>query len=163
MHTLIFTGKDDYRDNMEIIVSQAAEHYDRACYVSFNDPYHIIVEMLQNLNAHEKFIVIDASGNAKEIQNPNKTTYILPINDLFDVYLFLRNLIIQESVKMLLIDSISALIIKHEYLPLKEMLTDLLLEVGKLRCESRLIVFKEHANHEVISHLNPLIGNNIFL
>ena len=163
MHTIVIVERENYRNSMENIASRTAQKYEKTCYISFSDPYHIVIEMLQNANVDEKFIVVDATGNVKEITNPHKTAYVLPIEHLFDVYLFLKNLIIDENIKVLLVDSLSALIYKHNQLPLKQMLTNLLLEVGTLRCDSRLVVLKEHLNHEVITHLNPLIGNSIVM
>jgi len=43
------------------------------------------------------------------------------------------------------------------------MLTDLLLDVGTFRCNSSIIVFNEHTNHEVITHLEPFIGKSVFM
>lgn len=157
-------NKSRYRSNMEQLVADSANTYDKACYISFNDPYHLIVETLENANVEqEKFIIIDASGNVKEYQAVNKTTHVLPIKDLFKVYLFLRNLIKDEGIEMLLFDSLSALIHKHSELPLKQMLTDLLLEVGAFRCNSTIIVLDEHANHDVVTHLAPFIGKNVVM
>ena len=157
-------SKSEYRDNMEKIVIDAADKYERACYISFNDPYHIVVKMLENVRVdQEKFIIIDASGNMEEHQDIGKITHVMPVKDLFKVYLFLRNLIKDEGIQLILLDSISALIYKYRELPLKQMLTDLLLEVGTFRCDSSLVVFNEHANHEVVSHLGPFIGKSIVL
>ena len=164
MHTLVVMGRDNYRDNMQKIVADAAEKYEKACYVSFSDPYHVVVEMMQNANvSEEKFIIIDASGNVKEIMPIGKTKYVVPLKDLFNVYLFLRNLIKDEEIGMLLLDSVSALIYNYNELPLKEMLTDLLLEVGAFRCNSSIVVLDVHMNHEVIEHINPLIGERLIL
>ena len=164
MHTLVIVDRSQYRDHMKKLVVDTAKKYKKACYMSFNDPYHIVIEMLDNVNIDkDKFIIIDASGNVKELQFISNTTYVLPVKDLFDVYLFLRNLIKEESIDMLLLDSVSALIYKYNELPLKEMLTNLLLEVGTFRCNSSIVVYKEDANHEVVSHLGPLIGNRFYL
>jgi hypothetical protein len=165
MHTLVFVGRNEFRDHMHSIVSDLSSKHSRPCYISFNDPYHIVIEMLQNANVgHEKFIVIDASsGNVIEQKEISKQTYVLPINDLFNVYLFLKNLIVNERVDTLLLDSLSALIVKHNHLPLKSMMTNLLLEVGALRCSSSIVVFKDHAQHEVVQHLDPMIRNRITL
>src|SRR3989344_2345987 len=148
MHTLIVTTQSTYRSTMEKLVVDTANKYEKAGYISFSDPYHIVVNMLQNANVgKEKFIIIDASGDVKNSQIISKTAYVVPLKDLFKVYLFLRNLIKDESVEMLLLDSLSALIYRHGELPLKRMLTDLLLEVGTFRCNTSIVVFNEHANH----------------
>ena len=163
MHTLFVIKQEEYRENIEKIVSHAAGKYEKVCYISFNDPYHVVIEMLRNFKGHEKFIVIDASGDFKEKQELDRTTYVLPITHLFDVYLFLRNLIKQEGIELLLLDSLSALIYKHNQLPLKEMMTNLLLEVGTLRCGSSIVVFKGDIGHEVVTHLNPFFGQSFIL
>ena len=157
-------AKSGYRTNMEKLVIDAANKYDKACYISFSDPYHIVVEMLENAKVgQEKFIIIDASTDAKESQTISRTTYIVPVKDLFKVYLFLRNLIKEEGIQMMLLDSISALIYKYSELPLEQMLTDLLLEIGAFRCNSSIVVFDEHANHNVVTHLNPFIAKSVYL
>ena len=164
MHTLVVMSKNSYRENMENLVLASSRKYEKACYISFSDPYHIVVKMLENVKVEqEKFIVVDVSGSAKERQTVNKTTYVLPTSDLFNLYLFMRNVIIEEGVKMLLLDSISALIYKHNDLNLKGMLTNLLLEVGTHKCDSSIVVFDEHQQHEVIDHLSPFIGRNVML
>ena len=67
MHTLVIMSQPSYKENMENLVIVAAEKYDKACYISFSDPYHLIVEMLENVKVEqEKFIVIDISGHEKE-------------------------------------------------------------------------------------------------
>ena len=91
--------------------------------------------MLKNVKADaNKFIVIDASTDVKEIKSINRTTYVVNTSDLFNVYLFLRNLINKEEINAILLDSISALIYKHDQPPLKEMMSNLLLEVGSFGC-----------------------------
>ena len=163
MHNLIIMNPLEYRENVEILVINAAYHYQKACYISLNDPYHIVINMLQNANIKDKFIVIDASSGVKEELAIDKTTYVLPVESLFNVYIFLRELIQREGIKILLLDSLSALIIKHPKLPLKDMLTNLLLEVGRFRCDSSLFVFTEHSQHEIVKHLEPFIAKNIIL
>ena len=164
MHTLISISKSEHRENMEKIVVDAADKYNKACYISFNDPYSIVVQMLDNMNVgQDKFIIIDVSGDVKEYRAVNKTTHIVPIKSLFNVYLFMRDLIKDEGIDLLLIDSLSVLIYRYNDLPLKQMLTDLLLEVGAFRCDSSIVVFNEHLNHEVIEHLDPLIGKRLIL
>ncbi len=64
---------------------------------------------------------------------------------------------------VVLLDSISALIYKHADLPLKEMLTNLLLEVGTFGCDSYVMAFREHDGHEVIKQLSPFIARTEFL
>ena len=164
MHTLIVVGKSDYRINMEKLVKDAANRYDKACYMSFGDPYHIIIQLLDNAKVHhDRFIIIDASGTDNDTKVVSESTYIIPVKDLFKTYLFLRNIIQEQSIQMLLLDSLSALIDKHNELPLKHMLTNLLLEVGSFRCNSSIVVFDEHAQHEVVSHLGPFIAKTVFL
>ena len=163
MHTLVLMGKEDYREHMSWLVSDTSKNHSKSCYISFNDPYHIIIQLLDEANAHHNFIVVDATTTIREVQSIDSKTYVLPIDSLFDVYLFLKNLIVDESISMLLVDSVSTLIEKHNQLPLKDMLTNLLLEVGALRCSTSLVAFKEHAGHEVIQHLNPLIARNMIL
>ena len=75
----------------------------------------------------------------------------------------MRELIITNDVKLLILDSISALITKFNGLPLKEMLSDLLLEVGGFRCDTSLIVLNEHEGHEVVESLSPFIAKSIVL
>jgi hypothetical protein len=164
MHSLVLINREEYRSGVEKIAVDASNNYGRVCYISFNDPHHIVIEMLKNIEADEnKFIVIDASKNVKEIQAINKTTYVLNTTDLFDVYLFLRDLIKKEGINAILLDSISALIYRHNQLPLKEMLSNLLLDIGTLGCDSFALALKEHTNHEVLRHLNPLISRNMVL
>ena len=164
MHTLVIMSQSSYRENMENLVYLSAKKYEKACYISFNDPYHIVVNMLENVNVEkDKFIVVDISGVAKERQTVNKTTYVLPSSDLFNLYLFMRGLINEEGIKVLLIDSISSLIYKYNELNLKGMLTNLLLEAGTQRCDSSIVVFDEHKQHEVVNHLSPFIGKSVVL
>lgn len=107
-------------------------------------------------------LTIDASGQVKK-QEISNITYIVNTPDLFNIYLLIRNLIKGEEINAVLIDSISALIYKHDQLPLKEMLTNLLLEIGAFRCDSLVLAFKEHEDHEVLRHLSPFIGRSTFL
>ncbi len=159
MHSLIFFDKDKYKQSVEKIISSNLDNYNKLCYISFNDPHHIIIKMLKNINADtEKFIVVDASRNVDNLKAINNVAYIMNVNQLFDVYLFLRNLIKKEKIEAIFIDSISALIYKHNQLPLKEMLTTLLLEIGSFNCDSLFLAFKEHTNHEVLNHINGFIG-----
>lgn len=164
MHTLVVMERDEYRDNMGKLLTNTANEYERACYISFNDPYHVVIEMIQNANVNEdKFIIIDASGSIKNARNVDKRTYVLPVQDLFNVYLFLRGLIKDEKIKAIILDSVSALIYKYNELPLKEMLTELLLEIGTFKCDTSVVVFNEHHKHEVVTHLSPLIGRSLVL
>jgi len=164
MHTIIVMKPDGYRQNVEGLVVDLAKKYDRACYISFADPYHAVIQLIESVNVtREKFIVIEANGEIKEMQAVNRFAYIVPIQDLFRVYLLLRNLIKAENVQHIVLDNISTLIQKHYELPLKEMLTNLLLEVGSFRCHSSLLVFKIHEEHEVLKHLRPLIAQNVYL
>jgi hypothetical protein len=161
MHTLIFMGKESYKDNITFLAAQLAEKHSKACYISFNDPYHIVIDILQDANVHHKYIVVDASSGTKDVHAVNSNTYVVSVDSLFDVYVFLSNVIKQESVSMLLVDSLSSLIDKHSTLPLKEMMTNLLLQVGAMKCSTNIIAFNHHLNHEVVSHLNPLIAGNL--
>ncbi len=164
MHTLIVMNRANYRENMEDLVSVSARRYAKACYISVNDPYHIVVQTMERANVSaDKFIIVDASENVKENQMIGKTTYTIPVTDLFGVYLFLRNLITNEKVEHLLLDSISALIEKHPRLPLKDMLSNLLLEIGALRCSSSIVVFDDHKGHEVTTNLEPFIASTIHI
>src|SRR3989344_8772278 len=112
MHTLVFVNPLEFKEHMHAIVADLSSKHNRPCYISFNDPYHIIIKMLENANvSHEKFIVVDASTDITE--RISEKTYVLTINDLFNVYLFLKNLIIDERIDTILLDSLSALIVKQ--------------------------------------------------
>ena len=159
MHTILLTDKELHSDAREKFIVESVSSYNRTCYVSIDDPYHIVVEILKKANVEtEKFIIIDASGNIKEPESISRETYVLPAADLFEIHLILKNLIKDEKIELLFLDSLSALIDNYEGLPLKETLTNILLEIGSLRCSSILVVFNYHANHEVVSHLSPMIG-----
>lgn len=164
MHTLVIMDKSLYRDSREKLLVEAADKYRKTCYISFDDPYHVVVDIMEGANlGHEKFIIIDASGNTKKSAAISSSTYVLPAADLFEVHLLLKNIIKKESIEMLFLDSLSALIYKYGGMPLKETLMSLLMEVGTLQCSSSLVVFKEHQNHEVVSHLSPLISSRLFI
>ena len=164
MHTIVLMNRADYRKNVQKLVSELAGKYDKACYISFTNPYEIIVELLQSADVEDgKFIVIESNDGIEESQTVSSTAYLVPIRDLFEVYLLVRNLIKNDGVKHILIDSLSALISEYKGLPVKENITNLLLEVGTFRCNSSLIVFNEHQEHEVVQHLRPLIGENVRL
>lgn len=164
MHTLVFVDRKGYRSGIEKIVGDASNNYSKVCYISFNDPYHIVIEMLKTVKVDTgKFIVIDASSNVKETKVISKTTYVTNIDSLFNVYLFLGNLIKKESINAILLDSISILIYKHNPELLKKMLSNLLLEVGAVGCDSFVLALKEHTNHELLRHLNPFISRNLIL
>ena len=80
--------EEGYRESAEKIIVDTSNIYGKICYISFNNPHHIVVEMLKNVKVDSnKFIVIDASTDAKEVKAINKTTYIVNTSDLFDVYL----------------------------------------------------------------------------
>ena len=164
MHTVIVMKTEGYRQNVEGIVLNIAHKFDRACYISFADPYHAVIQLIESVNvSKDKFIVIESNGEIKETQIVNRFAYQVPIQDLFRVYLLLRNLIKSENVEHIVLDNISTLILKHYELPLKEMLTNLLLEVGSFRCQSSLLVFKMHEDHEVLNHLKPMIAQRIHI
>ena len=164
MHTIIIMKPDGYRENVESIVVNVAKKFERACYISFSDPYHAVIQLIDSVNVRrEKFIVIEANGEIKEMQTVNKYAYVVPIQDLFRVYMLLRGLIKAEHVEHIVLDNLSSLILKHYELPLKEMLTNLLLEVGAFGCQSTLLVFQMHEGHEVLNHLKPLIGQKMYL
>src|SRR3989344_2043241 len=116
MHTLVFMNKDSYKDNISFLAAQLSENHDKSCYISFNDPYHIVIDILQGANVHEKYIIVDATSGAKEVRTINENTYVVSLDSLFDVYVFLSNVIKQENISMLLFDSLSALIDKHSTL-----------------------------------------------
>ena len=164
MHTLVVTNKVNYKDHMELLVDEVSNNYEKACYISFTDPYHIVIEMLENANIHEnKFVVVDATSPVEkllQLEAKKRTTYVFPVNSLFNMYMFLRGVIIENEVKMMLIDSVSALIEKHNEINLKGMLTNLLLEIGTRKCDSSIVVFNEHIEHEVVKHLEPFIAKN---
>ena len=163
MHTLIVTDIFNYRQNVQRLVNEISKSSEKSCYISFNDPYNIIVELIKEADPHKSFIVLDASQPAKFVHEVNKETYVLPLEHIFSTYLFLRNLVMQQGVSMVLIDSLSALINKHPDLPLQRMLSDLLLEIGTMKCSSSLIVLKDHAEHNVVSHIMPMVGRNIYM
>jgi|GEM_PF-6274745 len=164
MNTLLIMSAKDPVPYMMAMVRSATRQYKKACYISFNDTYNVILDMLgKTVPGVNMFVVIDSSPNTKEKQTINKMTYVIPITELFNVYLFLRQLIIEEGIQYLLIDSLSALIKNHADLPLKEMMTTLLLEVGKLGCDSTIAVSQEDEFHDVVKHLAPLIKKQIYL
>ena len=164
MHTLIVTNKVNYRYHVQMLVNEAAGNYEKACYVSFTNPFEVIVEMIDNANVEQnKFIVIEANGEVVNTTAVTNRIYIMPIRDLFEVYMMVRNLIKNEGVEHVLIDSLSTLISKYGNLPLKETITNLLLEIGTFRCGTSIILFNEHQEHEVVDHLKPLIGRREYL
>jgi len=149
---------------MIVLCIWAMKKYEKACYITFNETYQFIVNMLEDSPVDEdKFFIVDASRKVKKQENINRKTIVIPIDDLFNVYLFLRSLIKDEKINCILVDSISALIDKHSDLPLKEMLTDLLLEVGRAECDTSLVVSSRDINHDVVSHLRPLITKSMSL
>jgi len=160
MHTLVIANEFEYRNIVERIVSETSNNYQKSCYISIKEPYQIIIRMLSGIDKVDlnKFIVVDASKDAEKIQKIDERTFIINVPTLFNVYLFLRNLIQKENVNAILLDSVSALILKHPKLPLKDMLTNLLLEVGTFKCDSVIFANKEHSEHEVVKHLEPFIA-----
>ena len=160
MHTLVFMDRANYKEGVGRLTKEAAQKYDSACYISFMDPYHIIFELLQTTGTDEKFIVVDASTDSKQSKIINEKTYVLPITSIFDFYLFLGKLISEKKIGVLLLDSVSSLIERHSYLPLKQMLTNMLLQAGSMRCSSLIVAFREHEEHEVVKHLDPFIARN---
>ena len=161
MHTLVFMNKESYKEDIPFLEAELSKKHDKSCYISFNDPYHIVIDILQDVNVHHKYFVIDATSSNNEVRAINENTYVVSLDSLFDVYVFLSNVIKEEKVSMLFFDSLSALIEKHSSLPLKEMITNLLLQVGSMRCATNIVVFNHHMNHEVIEHLNPMISGNL--
>lgn len=165
MHTLIHVDRTDYVQAVESILRVADRDSQNACFISFNSPYNVVVNFLgglDNLDA-EKFVVIDASNTLNNRKKIDHKTYTLPFNDLFKVYLFLREVIQNNQVDFALVDSISALIHKFSDFPLKRMMSDLLLEMGTQKCKTSLMVFKEHSNHDIVKSIAPLVGHNISL
>jgi hypothetical protein len=164
MHSLIFVNRDDYRLGVESTMIAISGKYRKLCYISFNDSHNIIIRMLDRVKvSKDKVVVVDASKNVKGMQTLNDWTYIINTQDLFNVYLYLRNLILDHNIDAIFLDSLSALIVKHNQLPLKEMLENLLLEVGGFKCDTYSLALNEHERHEVLEHLNPLIGQRLVL
>jgi len=157
MHQLVILQGSQYETAVAALVREADKRYDTVCYISFRDAYHIVVEMLkQNVADEENYVIVDASETIRG-RGSSSRTHIIPVEDLFKVYLFLRSLIKDENIDYVIVDSLSALIEKHSNLPLKEMLTDLLLEFGRANCDSSLVILPHHKTHEVIGHLQPMI------
>ena len=164
MHTCLVMNKYNYKTNIRRLAIDTSIANEKSCYISLKDPYHIVVEMLENADIEDqKFVVIEANGEAREIENINSRTYVLPIESLFNVYVFLRDLIKTEGIKHVIFDSLSALIENHPDFQLKDMMTNLMLEVGALKCSTSIIVLDNHSGHEVVSHLSPLFAKNIYM
>jgi hypothetical protein len=161
MHTLILMNDLDYSPSMEKLIVEVANGYEKSCYISFKDSCTIVVGMLQQANVDKnKFIVVESNDNIKNSESVSHSAYTIPINDLFNVYLFLKGLIENENVKSILLDSVSVLIKDYNQLPLKEMLTTLLLDVGAQKCDTHLVVFNSHSDHEVVRHLSPFFAKS---
>ncbi|MBS3131117.1 hypothetical protein J4212_01675 [Candidatus Woesearchaeota archaeon] len=164
MNSIFFVDEERYRQGVEKIVSDAHEQYEKICYISFNDPHHIVVKMLtQVLPDSEKFIVVDASKTRKDVHEVEKGTFLVDTANIFNVYVFLKDLIMKEEVDALFLDSASALIVKHNHLPLKEMMETMLLDVGAHGCDTMTLAFKEHSGHEVLQHISTLMGRSMFI
>jgi hypothetical protein len=165
MHTLVIANPIGYKGIVEKIVTQTSDKYDKACYISIKDSHQIIIKMIDDMRHVDstKFIVIDASKDVGEVKAIDEKTFLISIPTLFNVYLFLKDLIQTENVNALILDSVSHLINRHPTLPLKDMLTNLLLEVGSLRCDSVIFANAEHKDHEVVRNLDPFIAKTIVL
>ena len=165
MHTLVIANEVEYSNIVKRIVTETSNNYQKSCYISIKEPHQIIIRMLGGIDKVDinKFIVVDASKDVEEIQVVDERTFIINIPTLFNVYLFLRDLIQKENVNAILLDSVSALINKHPKLPLKDMLTNLLLEVGTFKCDSVVFANTSHKEHEVIKHLEPFIAKTMVL
>jgi hypothetical protein len=164
MHTLIIMSGTDTKPYMMAMVRSAARQYSKACYISFNDTYDVVLDMLgKAVPGVNMFVVIDSSPGTKEAQTISKQAYLVPITELFNVYLFLRKLIMEEHIQYLLIDSISALIRNHPDLPLKEMMTSLLLEIGKFECDTTIAVEAKDEMHDVVKSLMPLFRKQLYM
>ena len=153
----------DYREGVEYTIEKASKSYNKICYISLNAGHQLVVKMLNRVADSDKFVIIDATKESKGMEVIGNSTYLMNTEDLFNVYLYLRNLIVDHKIDAIYLDSISALIYKHSKLPLKEMLSSLLLEVGALGCHTMNLVFKEHADHEVLEHLTPFISKRDYL
>jgi hypothetical protein len=164
MNTLLIMSNKDSMPYMMAMVRSAMRQYEKSCYISFNETYNVILDMLgRTVPGVNMFVVIDASPKSKKKQTISQQVYVIPITELFNVYLFLRQLIIDEGIQYLLIDSLSALIRYHPDLPLKEMMINLILEIGKLGCDSTIAVEQKDEFHEVVKQLMPLIKKQIYL
>jgi hypothetical protein len=165
MHTLVIANEVEYINIVKRITTETSKNYQKSCYISIKDPHHIIIRMLNDIDEVDmnKFIVVDASKDVEEIQAIDKRTFVVNIPTLFNVYLFLRDLIQKENINAILLDSVSALIDKHPKLPLKDMLTNLLLEVGTFKCDSVVFANNSHKEHEVIKHIEPFIAKTMVL
>ncbi|HLG24037.1 MAG TPA: hypothetical protein VI564_03870 [Candidatus Nanoarchaeia archaeon] len=164
MHTCIIMNKSGYRTNIRKLAVDTAQANEKSCYISLKDPYNIVIEMLERAEIEEeKFVVVEANDEASEIENINSRTYVLPIEGLFNVYLFFRDLIKTEGINHVIFDSLSVLIDNHSNLPVKSMMTNLMLEIGALKCSTSIVVLDNHANHDVVGHLSPLFAKNIYM
>ncbi|MBR9693364.1 hypothetical protein GOV07_05585 [Candidatus Woesearchaeota archaeon] len=161
MHTVMIMNSDDSWAYMTTIARMAARQYNRACYISFNKRYDFVIDLLERASLGKEFFVIDSSPKAKEMKSISKTTYVIPVEELFKVYLFLRKLIIKHKVDYIMIDSLSALIRYHGELPLKDMMTNLILEIGRWGVDSTITVESIHRDHPVVKHLEPLITRQL--
>ena len=163
MHTLHTVNRAFYSNVVNSLVSDASDKYQRICYISFNDPFNVVVNFLEkSRNADEsKFIVVDASTQQNQNEAINEGTYTIPTQDIFRTYMLLRELIMDHGVDLLLMDSISALIKKFHNFPLQRMITDLYLEVGGYRCDTQSIIFDEHTDHDITHALRPFVSKNV--
>lgn len=164
MHSLVFLDKEDYRKGVEKVVTDTSGRYKKTCYITFNDSQNIVIKMLEETNIDTgRFVVVDASNKTKDTEDLRNKSYVVDTADLFNVYMFMRNLIVDEKIDAVIIDSVSALIIKHKNMPLKKMITNLLLEIGSFKCDSMVLAFKNHYEHEVLQHIEPLISKNVMM
>ena len=159
MNTFVLTSGNDQWYHLRPLLQDAATKYARSAYISFDDPFQLVIGLLEfSAIGKEKFVVIDSTQRTGDVRTMNETTYVIPVHDLFNVYMHLRSIIEREGIQFLLLDSLSTLIEKHQELPIKEMCTDLLLEVGRMGCDTSIVVFHRHAEHEVVNHLQSLIS-----
>ncbi len=165
MHTLFYVNKALYTETIRGLIKDAAHEYDKTCYISFNDPFNIVVRFFETIHGLDldKFIIVDSSGKEVSKKSINMQTYVVPIHDVFRTYLFLRDIIREQNVQHIFIDSLSALIHRFSDMPLKRMISDLLLEVGQYKCDTSMVVFHEHLDHDIVQGLSPFIGKNVRL
>jgi len=165
MHTLYNLHPASYQENIRNLVVKMAQQYNKTCYISFNDPFNIVVRFLETIPAlpQEKFIVVDASSNLHAKKAIDMRTYTVPVHDIFRVYLFLRDIVANEKVNHLFLDSLSALIHKFPELPLQRSMTDFMLEVGSWKCDTSMVLFREHEQHPLPQSLAPFLSRNIVM
>jgi len=158
-HELAIIDPSEYDTRIRALVLDTVRSYERVCYVSFNETYEIAIEFLERAPIlPTAYTVIIANRHVTQTRALNDRTIIMRLTDLFNVYLYLRSIITERGIRHLIIDNLSALIAHNNELPLKEMITDLLLDIGRLQCAATIIAFTQDRDHEVVTNLEPFIS-----